>query len=462
MEFTPYSMLIDFCLMSVFLFIAQILRSKLKFLQNFYIPSSLLAGFMALFCGPQFLNIAPFSAKTGSYAYLLVCVLFAGLFLGKTEKISPAKIINKVGDTFLINMSSEIIGFGFPMVLGGAILLALFPTVFPELSILLPAGFTGGHGYAAAIGGTLNNLLGRDDAVVIGQTFATFGLLTGIFGGIISINYATRKGATKLIQNIGSLPEACKTGLVPAGERKSIGEETVHPMSIDPLAWHVVLVLIATGMGYGAYQLYKPYVPNIEVPMMCLTMLAGVLIQSILNKTGYGSYVDKHAIDRIGSGVTDYLVGFGIATIKISVVLNYLWPIIIMCILGTAWAFLLVFFVGRRLFRNFWFERSIFIFGYITGVVAIGVTLLRIVDPENKSGTLDDFGTAYTLQSIIELFIVTMVPVFAVSMGVIPVGLILLAIGIGMLLLCRLKYGVYKMPMNALREGEAQIISTAE
>lgn len=458
MTFDPYSMLIDFCTMSVFLVIAQILRSRIKVLQNFYIPSSLLAGFIGLFCGPQFLNIAPFSSQTGSYAYLLVCVLFAGLFLGKTEKISVGKIVNKVGDTFLINMSSEVLGFAIPLVVGGALMLVLFPGVFNEICLLLPSGFTGGHGYAAAIGGTLNNLLGRDDCVIIGQTFATFGLLSGIFGGLIAINYATRKGATRLVSTIGTLPESCKTGMVPPEERKSIGDETVHPMSMDPLAWHVALVLFATGLGYGAYQLYKPHMPNIEVPMMCLTMLAGVLIQTLLNKTGYGGYVDKRVVDRIGSGVTDYLVAFGVATIKISVVLNFIGPILVLCLLGVLWAFAVVFLVGRRLFRNFWFERSIFIFGYITGVVAIGVTLLRIVDPENRSGTLDDFGTAYTLQSVFELFIVTMTPVFVVSLGTLPVGLILLAIGAGMLLLCRIRYGSYKLPMDALREGEAEIL----
>lgn len=458
MTFDPYSMLIDFCIMSGFLFIAQMLRSKLKIFQNFYIPSSLIAGFLALFCGPQFLNIMPFSDQTGSYAYLLVCVLFAGLFLGKTEKINIGKVINKVGDTFLINMSSEIIGFGSACLIGGALMLVLFPAVFNQIAILLPAGFTGGHGYAAAIGGTLNNLLGRDDCVVIGQTFATLGLLSGLFGGIIAINYATRKGATKLVKSIGSLPIECKTGMIPEDKRISMGEETIHPMAMDPLAWHVALILTATGLGYGAYQLYKPHMPNIEIPTMCLTMLAGVLIQSILNRIGYGSYVDKKIVDRIGSGVTDYLVAFGVATIKISVVLDYIGPIIVLCILGNLWAVIMVFVVGRKLFRNFWFERSIFVFGYITGVVAIGVTLLRIVDPEMKSGTLDDFGTAYTLQSIIELFIVTMVPVFGVQIGVIPVGAALLAIGLLMLLLCKFKYGSYNMPMNELRSGETEII----
>lgn len=458
MAFTAYSLLIDFSIMSFLLFIAQLLRSKIKFLQNFYIPSSLIAGFIGLFAGPQFLNIAPFSTQTGSYPYLLVCVLFAGLFLGKNEKINFKKILSQVGDTFFINTGGEIMCFGLAVLFGGLLVKIVFPTAFNEICILLPAGFAGGHGYAAAIGGTLNGLLSREDCVTIGQTFATLGLLAGLFGGIICINYATRKGATRLITTVGSLPEECRTGMVPSEKRKSMGDETVHPMSMDPLAWHLALVLFATGIGYGAYQLYKPHLPNIEVPMMCLTMLAGVLIQTIMNKIGYGKYVDKRIIDRIGSSVTDYLVCFGVATIRISVVLQFIGPISVLCLIGIAWPLILIFFVGKRLFRNFFFERSIFIFGYLTGVVAIGVTLLRVVDPEMKSGTLDDFGTAYTLQSIIELFMVMFAPVFLVQFGFLPVGAVLTAIALTLFLLCRIFFGVNKNPINALRPGEAEII----
>ena len=49
--------------------------------------------------------------------------------------------------------------------------------------------------------------MGREDGVVIGQTFATIGLLTGLFGGIACINYATRKGATRLVDKAESLPQ---------------------------------------------------------------------------------------------------------------------------------------------------------------------------------------------------------------------------------------------------------------
>lgn len=453
--FTPYTMLMDFCLISVLLFLSQLLREKIKFLKNYYIPASMIAGFLGLFLGRQFLNIIPFSANIGSYPYLLVCVLFSTLFLGNNEKIELKKIVKNVGNTFFINMGAEIMSFGIIILLGGLILTITYPQVFPEITILQASGFAGGHGYAAAIGGSINTLLERDDAITIGQTFATIGLLVGLLGGITCINYATKKGGTRLIKSIDKSSSKFKDGFVEnISSAKILGKETTNSISLDSLAWHLSIVLSATGFGYAIYNLYKPYFPKIEIPMMCLTMLAGVIIQLILNKIGYGKYVDKQITGRIGSSVTDYLVSFGIASIKFSVVLNFIGPIIILTILGIVWPLILVFFIGRRLFTNYWFERSIFIFGYITGVVAIGVTLLRIVDPEIKSGTLDDFGTAYTFQSIIELFLVSLSPIFLVKLGVIPMGIILTVIACIFFILSAKIYGVFNLPMDAIREGE--------
>lgn len=454
MNYDAYSLMLDFAFMSLLLIIAQFLRAKIKFLQKFYIPASVLAGMMGLLLGPQVLNIIPWSGKIGSYAYLLICIVFAGLYIGKKEKLNIKKIFKNVGDTFCMNMATELICFGSALTIGWLLLKALFPSVFEEFCLLLPAGYCGGHGYASTIGTALNNLLGRDDCVQIGQTFATLGLLTGLFGGIICINWAVRHGATRLIQKADALPEECRTGIVPKEKRNSMGQETIHPMSMDPLAWHFALVLLATLIGYLFYNWYKQYLPNIEIPIMCLTMLAGVLIQSILNRTPFRESVDKHVVDRIGSMLTDYLVGFGVASISITVVQSFIWPIVVLCILGTVWPLLMVFVVGRKLFRNYWFERSIFIFGWCTGVVAIGVTLLRIVDPNMKSKTLDDYGTAYTLISIIEVFIVALTPQFAVMLGCGIPGLVLMLIGISLLFACAKLYGIHREKNSDLREGE--------
>lgn len=432
--------LTDFYIISLLLFISQYIRNKIAFLQNYYIPSSLIAGFLALILGEQFLNIISLSKSASGYPYMLVCILFSGIFLGKSNNIKIKEIFNKVGDTFFINTAGEIISFGISCFLGAAIIKVFFSNVFQEIALLLPAGFAGGHGYAAAIGGALNNLLNRTDSIIIGQTFATIGLLTGIFGGLICINYGIKIKETKFIKSINELPDEYKTGMLTVNKRKIMGYETIYSMVLDPLAWHVSLILLITGIGYYFYGFYKRYFPEIEVPLMCICMLIGVLFQGLLKKMGYSEYVDKKVVDRLGSTITDYLVAFGVATIKISVVINYAFPILILSILGILWPIILVFFIGKKLFRNYWFERSIFIFGYLTGIVAIGILLLRIVDPEMKSETLNDFGIAYTLQSIIELFLISILPILVVKFGILNIGFILTIIGIILLGICKISY----------------------
>ena len=59
---------------------------------------------------------------------------------------------------------------------------------------------------------------------------------------------------------------------------------------------------------------------------------------------------------------------------------------------------------GFTMNKGGWFERALFVFGYSTGVFAIGFILLRIVDPENKSLTLNDTAFACIFTTFSELF----------------------------------------------------------
>lgn len=240
-----------------------------------------------------------------------------------------------------------------------------------------------------------------------------------------------------------------------------MGSETVSPMSIDPLAWHLCLILVSAGIGYLAQQGLAIVLPGIDFPLMCLTMLGGLLLQKILDGLGYSDYVDKKVIDRIGGCLTDYLVAFGVATIRVSVIAEFWQPITVLCIMGTVLPLLIVFFIGRRLFRNFWFERSVFMFGYLTGIVAVGITLLRNVDPEMRSGTLADYGLSYTVQSLVEIALVASSPFLVVSAGVVPAGALLTAIGLVMLAVCWRAYGLQPASPSSMRAGEGEVLKDA-
>ena len=99
---------------------------------------------------------------------------------------------------------------------------------------------------------------------------------------------------------------------------------------------------------------------------------------------------------------------------------------------GIVWVVFHFTFIAPRLLGQEWFERGIYVYGYSTGVTAIGMALLRIVDPENKSCTLDDAAIITPIESVIEIVALAIVPVACVQgnwiAAITPILLYLLAL----------------------------------
>ena len=62
-----------------------------------------------------------------------------------------------------------------------------------------------------------------------------------------------------------------------------------------------------------------------------------------------------------------------------------------------------------------WCERSLFCYGYLTGVFAIGFVLLRIVDQQNKSKTLGDTAITTPFTTMLEIFTWSFCPVILMN-----------------------------------------------
>ena len=96
---------------------------------------------------------------------------------------------------------------------------------------------------------------------------------------------------------------------------------------------------------------------------------------------------------------------------------NFVWgvPLIVLIIAGVAIVWCITFFLGRRLAKTFWFERMIFAWGWWTGTMAMGIALLRIVDPKLSSKAMDDYAMAYLPIAPIEILLITFVPILFVN-----------------------------------------------
>lgn len=403
---TLYTLLVDFTLASILILISMLLRSKIKLLQRNFIPASLMAGFLGLALGPNFLNILPFSADIGSYAGVIIIFVFASVGINGFS-FSPGnmkKDLNRMGAYASYKILVMCVLICVPVAFSIVFISKLVPDINYGFGLILAAGFYGGHGTAAAVGTSFEKL-GFAAATDLGMTAATIGILAGIFGGLIFIKLATKKGYTHYVKDFSQISEDMRTGLVKRENRVAMGTDTISPIALDPLAFHVALLLVPSGLGY----LLNSYIAEtwgLDFPTFTIAFIVALLIYAFMGRgeKGLYKYVDNRVVNRLGSSATDYLVFFGIASIKLPVVMEYALPLGLLMLSGIVLVTGLLWLVGPAMNYESWFERSIFVYGYATGVFAIGLTLLRIIDPENKSKTLTDTAIVGPLNTPIELF----------------------------------------------------------
>ena len=70
-----------------------------------------------------------------------------------------------------------------------------------------------------------------DDAVGVGVTFATIGILCGIILGMVLINYGAKKGYTHVKMTFDEMPESERTGYIRPKERTSVGNGVTNASS---------------------------------------------------------------------------------------------------------------------------------------------------------------------------------------------------------------------------------------
>jgi ESS family glutamate:Na+ symporter len=248
---------------------------------------------------------------------------------------------------------------------------------------------------------------------------ATVGVISAIAGGLIFIKWATRNKHSAFISDFDDLPEEFRSGLLPNGKRMSMGSATTSSISIDSLTFHFALVCVAALLGYICSRGVKEYFPMLELPVFSCAFVASLLLKRIFDVTKISEYVCPQTTVRIGSMSTDLLVAFGVASIKMSVIVKYAVPLLVLLVLGTAVTFLITFYFGRRLSKTYWFERTIFAWGWWTGTMAMGIALLRIVDPKMSSKAMEDYALAYLPIAPLEILLITFAPVlFAKGLGI--------------------------------------------
>lgn len=387
----------------VFIIIGVIFRAKIPFLKNNLVPASVIGGVL----GFIIMNMGWITDTTtdefSSIAGLLWSFSFAnmGLTLAAVKKDkskSQLSLKEKLADS----QFSGICGMGFFWVIpyaltglfgyGALKLMGHFFGMDATYGLQLPFALAQGPGQSVTYGAMME-ANGLANAVQVGVTFAAMGFLVAFAVGVPWAKKGIKKG---LAPYAGKMDNSMLSGLYEPENQTVYGKETTHSGNVDTLAFHFSLVGIAWVIGTYLCKvtgMLPGFAGEVLSGFLYLyAMLAAYGIRWIIGKLGCEKYIDRGTQIRISGFCIDMMVTSAFMAISLQVIGSWLVPILVATLVGTGVTYLLTRYFGERFGGKHGFERTIAIWGTLTGTNATGQALCRMVDPNRKTSVLEELG----------------------------------------------------------------------
>jgi glutamate:Na+ symporter, ESS family len=405
-------------LIVVVILVGKLARNWINVLQRLYLPSSLLGGMVALLLGPQALGwlVQSIWGEKAALAEglwpqrildvwsqmpgLLISVVFAGLFLGKTIP-KPGQIWRRAGPMV---MHGQALAWGQYVV---GLLLAIFVLtpvwgVSPLAGGLIEIGFEGGHGTAAGLADTFTEL-GFEDGADLALGLATVGVVAGVLLGTLLINWGIARGHLPRPD-----PEADPSDEAEELSEHETREATHRPpqmrdKAIDPLSVHLGFVGLAIVIGWALLRALSWLEATLlvplgwpalmeHIPLFPLAMIGGVILQVIAARTGWAGRIDRQLMNRISGTALDLLIVAAMGTLSLAALGAHFWVFVLLCVAGIAWNVFGLLVLAPRMFPENWMQNGVANFGQGIGMTVVGLLLVRMSDPQDRSGAMEAFG----------------------------------------------------------------------
>ncbi|MGJ9383832.1 sodium/glutamate symporter [Salipaludibacillus sp. CF4.18] len=310
---------LSFVVLSIFIVIGKWLRVFTPLLQNIFLPSSIIAGLIALLVGPEvFGRLFSLFAGEGMFSQglltenilsvwstlpnLFINIVFACLFLGKA--LPSLKKVWDIGGPQVA--MGQMVSWG-QYVVGLLLVLLLLTPMFgvnPLAGTLIEISFVGGHGTAAGLGNTFEEL-GFAEGYDMAIGLATVGILSGVIIGIILINWGARTGRTEELKGGSKVSMDGQHGIIDFDERDSGADITTRPESIEPLSIHIAYVGVSIGVGILLLEAliwlesvtWGPLTDTyllIYVPLFPLAMAGGIIVQGLSQRYDKFRIIDRN------------------------------------------------------------------------------------------------------------------------------------------------------------------------
>lgn len=382
-------------LLLIFLMLGNILRRKIPLFRNCLIPSALLGGTLLLtvnMTAKQFGIALVDNRLMQVITYHCLAIGFAAMSL-KTEKSTHKTNRSQVleygalqGGTYMLQ---AFVGLGITL------LLFLF-TRYEEnvvsyvCGLILPLAYGQGPGNALSWDINFTNIPAAQFAGngSFGLSLASIGFVVASVFGVLYINIYKKRGT--LYVRKGSIFDQFTDPTNPNGD------EIPDSESVDKFTLQVGFVALAYALSYGFMCLLaalSDFTNSIAWGFNFLwasigAMLIKVIVKqlrkhSLMNR----EYINNYQMDRISGLSFDLMIVAGVTAIEINDIKNYILPIIILSLVGTAITYVYIRLVAKECFKEFEHEFFLMSFGTMTGTASNGVILMKQIDPGMRTPT---------------------------------------------------------------------------
>lgn len=437
-------------IMAGILLVANILRQKLPFVKKTLMPTAVLGGLLLLLLRAS--GLVPIRTE------ILEMITYHGIALGfiALSMRIPRKEEAAGADSLTAPKSGALIVSCYVIqgILGLVITLSLAYTFMPDLfkaaGILLPMGYGQGPGQANNVGSAYE-ALGFAGGRSFGLSIAAAGYISACVVGVVYINLLHRRGKfTRKAQGAVS-------GSVTVDAFQDQNEIPISE-SVDRLSVNMAMVLmvylftylaiwgissLTAGLGEGLSSTISTLLWGFNfIVGSVLAMLLRTVIKA-LRKAGLMTrqYQNNYLLSRISGLAFDLMIIAGIASIDISD-LQGLWaPFVLMSALGAAVTLAYLRWICKVIYKGYYYEGLLSMYGMMTGTISSGVLLLREIDPDFSTPAANNLLTG---SSTAVLFGAPMLALIGIApnspaMTFLVLGLLMLYMGLLLLFLLKAK-----------------------
>lgn len=388
-----WKIMIQFGIIAIALLVGNTLRTKIKFIRNSLVPTTVIGGIILLLLKliPWFDNLIDKDfMEIITYHTLGLGFIAMALKVNKNSKKDNNKLV--IMDTGILTVNGYLLQGALGLLITLVLSLTFMPDLYRAAGLLLPMGYGQGPGQALNFGKVFE-ADGFVGGASFGLTIAAVGFLFACIGGVIYLNILNKKGKINRLKDneedgYVSMKEVSSSDEIPLTE--SIDKFTMQIIIV--LAVYLVVFLVMYGLGELASNYLGNFGTNTVKPLIWgFNFLFGVAIATLFKKIMEilrkkkimkRQYPNDFMLNRISGFMFDLMIITGIAAIELEDLGNLFIPLIILCVIGGIATLDYLRFVCNKIYPEYPNEAFFSMFGMLTGTASTGMLLLREIDPK--------------------------------------------------------------------------------